>query len=166
MTSSSVREKSATREPDLCACARILLFDREGRELRDDLLGIRDRAREHEPDRMKETERDLLQAAIARGHRGLPDVSTVAPRPRHRFPIPLEGPRDGLLDRQDVGAGAQAPREGLDEVLRLDGGGAPEQFLDRLLLLRGFSQSSERPQGLIDLENREFFPSLSGRGPG
>src|SRR6266542_4583508 len=34
-----------------------LLFDREAREIRDDLLGILDRAREHESDRMKETER-------------------------------------------------------------------------------------------------------------
>ncbi len=103
---------------------------------------------------MKEAERDLLQTAVAGGHRGLPDVSAVAPRPRHRFPIPLEGPRDGLLDRQDVGAGAQSPRERLDEILRLDGGGAREELLDRLLFLRGSPQGGEPPQSLIDFEDR------------
>src|SRR6266511_1738293 len=63
VTSSSVRENSVE-----------LLLDREAREIRDHFRGILDRAREHESDRMKETERDFLQTAVARGHRGFPDV--------------------------------------------------------------------------------------------
>ncbi len=86
-----------------------LLFDREAREIRDDFRGILDRAREHESDRMEETERDLLQAAVTRGHRGFTDVSAVAARPRDRLAIPFERPRDGFFDRQDVSAGAQPP---------------------------------------------------------
>src|SRR6266540_1086068 len=138
-----------------------LLLDLEAREIRGDFRRIFDRACEHESDRMKETEGDLLQAAVTRGHRGLPDVSAVTPRPRYRLPVPFERSRDGLFDRQDVGAGAQPSRKRLDEVLRFDGGGAPEQLLDRLLFLRGSPQRGERPQSLIYLEDRQLAPALS-----
>jgi hypothetical protein len=115
-----------------------LLFDGEIRKVVDDFRGILDRAGEHEADRMEEPERELLQAPVPRGDRRLPDVSAVAPRPRDRFPVGVECPRDRLLDRQRVGAGPQAAGEGLDEVLRLDRRRAPQELLDRLLLQRGF----------------------------
>ena len=126
------------------------LFDGEIGKVFDDFRGVLDRAREHEADRVEEPERELLQAPVPRGDGRLADVAAVAPRPRDRFPVGVECPRDRL--RPSGSAPVLRPPEGLDEVLRLDRRRAPQELLDRLLLQRGFLEvarprSAGRPRG-------------------
>jgi hypothetical protein len=115
---------------------------------------------------VEEPERELLQAPVPRGNRRLADVAAVAPRPRDRFPVGVEGLRDRLLDRQGIGAGPQSAGEGLDDVLRFDRRGAPQEIPDHLLLQHGFLERREAAQRLVDLENRKPTPSPPGRGMG
>src|ERR1700693_1993966 len=143
-----------------------LLLDREARKLRDDLRRILDRTREHEPDRMKEPERDLVKARVPRRDGSLPDVSAIASRSRDGLPVRLERPRDRLLDGQDVRARPQPPGQSLDEILRLDRRSPPQQLLDRLLLLRRLPDRSKPAQRVLHPRVRPPPPAPPPGGGG
>ena len=134
VTSSSVREKSATRDADLCACARMpsnlsSTAKAASSAATSSASSIGDASMK--PIGWKRRKR----ISARRPSRAAAAVSPMSPQSRRARATASRSRAEGRAiassTRRDVRADAQPAGERLEQVLRLDRGGAPEHLLER-----------------------------------
>ena len=130
----------------------------------DDLGGVLGRRGEHELERVEERQRGLVEPIVAGQLASRPDVAGQHPGPLDVVERAVEGLRDGRLDQPLAEADAEVAAEDLDDVLRGQRVGAPEEVAQDRGLARRSGRRLDRRERVGHLGQRRAAARAAVRG--